>query len=72
MNGAIPGNFNHRAERRSTASKLEDVAEIARGAYGNEQKTRERVDALETNTKRCQALLSRGFLGRLRWLLTGR
>lgn len=39
--------------------------EMGRAAYENEQLTRERVGAVE-------AILRRGFFGRLWWLISGR
>lgn len=45
--------------------KAAAATDIGQSAFNNELLTRQRVDALE-------ALLSRSFLGRLRWLLRGR
>lgn len=44
---------------------LEEQNEAVRAALVNEQVTRARVEAIE-------AVLSRGFFGRLKWLLKGR
>ena len=67
MNGSAE--FDHAKERRSLkhryAEMENEVGPVAIAAYQNEQKTRERVDALE-------AFRGRPFMGRLRWLFLGR
>lgn len=61
--------FSHAKERRSLSHRYADlekeVRPLAEAAYRNEQLTRERLRQLEV-------LMDRQFLGRLKWLLTGR
>ncbi len=63
----------------SSATRTFNQRRATEAALLNEQITRERVDALERHAKASgtavAALLevsNRGFLGRLRWLLTGK
>ena len=54
-----------RAVFEKKAKTIADAAQIAAAANQNEQLTRKRVEM-------CEAILHRGFLGRLVWLFTGR
>ena len=85
MNGALA-----RAMRREAkAAEVKAVSVLApaiKGAFDNEERTRERVDKLERHvdglwgragvlhkmTEDHEGLLRRGFWGRLRWLLRGK
>lgn len=64
MNGRAAKAHRKTAVAGATAA-VQAVAPAIEAALGNEQKTRERVEALE-------ALLGRPFWGRLRWLLSGK
>jgi hypothetical protein len=57
---------------RFTRANLQLVKEETQAALTNEQITRKRVDGLEDWVKVANALLSRGFWGRMRWVLTGK
>jgi hypothetical protein len=46
--------------------------EQAQAALVNESITRQRVESLEECNRKVMLLLSRGFFGRLKWLLTGK
>lgn len=50
----------------------EQVAPSVNAALQNEQVTRQRVERLEGWAAVAEGILTRGFLGRLRWLVTGR
>jgi len=48
------------------------IAPAVDAALQNEAVTRQRVEALESGLSYLAAVLSRGFWGRLRWLILGR
>jgi len=54
-----------RAAFEIKAKNIADAAQIAAAANQNEQLTRKRVEM-------CEAILHRGFWGRIVWLFTGR
>lgn len=58
----------------SGIARLEFVKakKLAEAAAHDEQLTRHRVEMLEKRQSNTEALLSRPFLGRLRWLFQGR
>ena len=65
--------------RKATKDAVKAVAPGIEAAIQNEQLTRQRVEALEegirglaVNADSTAEILTRTFVGRLRWLLTGR
>lgn len=65
--------------RGEAMAMAEAIAPAIKGVDGNENKTRQRVDALERerdglvrDLTAASAFRSRSFIGRFRWLLLGR
>lgn len=54
-----------RLNSKTVAESLNELVAAVKAAHKNEQITRARVDGID-------GLLSRGFIGRLKWLLLGR
>lgn len=68
-----------RQARGEAVAAVEATAPAIKGIYDNERKTRQRVDdletavaSLETKVRAFDALRHRPFLGKMRWLLSGR
>lgn len=68
-----------RQARGEAMAAVEATAPAIKGIYDNERKTRTRVDDLERaldgivrGQAAATAFRSRGFIGRMRWLLSGR
>lgn len=65
--------MNTKLDTRTRAQRLEEMLRHDIGAsFRNEQLTRKRVELLEGRALALETWRTRGFWGRLRWLLRGR
>lgn len=78
-NGAVPVKNNvyrmeptHKTVNERLRERLGERDEQIRALINNEAINRRRLDALEPALKDAGLILSRPFLGRAKWLLTGK